>query len=166
MRNGSMVGAAGLLVAMIALVVAVAGGAVALPGKNTVDSGDIRKKAVKSRHIGKNAVKGKHIAPSARRCPGGMSRVQGLCYERSSNPAATHTDAMYACAQKGRELPTWAQLLRVAHTAAYPVGGSQWTTDRTGAGNVITVQKIASDNIQSVQLAGSSGYRCVQEATP
>jgi hypothetical protein len=46
----------GLTVAVVALIAALSGTAVALPGKNTVDSGDIKKGAVKTKKIAKNAV--------------------------------------------------------------------------------------------------------------
>jgi hypothetical protein len=45
-----------MVVAFAALVAALSGTAVALPGKNTVDSGDIKKGAVKTKNIAKNAV--------------------------------------------------------------------------------------------------------------
>jgi hypothetical protein len=45
-----------MVVAFIALLAALSGTAVALPGKNTVDSGDIRKGAVKRGDIARNAV--------------------------------------------------------------------------------------------------------------
>ena len=45
-----------MAVAFIALLAALSGTAVALPGKNTVDSGDIKKGAVKASDIGRNAV--------------------------------------------------------------------------------------------------------------
>ncbi len=45
-----------LVVAFVALLAALSGTAVALPGKNTVDSGDIKKANVKKSDIAKNAV--------------------------------------------------------------------------------------------------------------
>src|ERR687893_2138535 len=45
-----------MAVAFIALLAALSGTAVALPGNNTVDSGDIKKGAVKASDIAKNAV--------------------------------------------------------------------------------------------------------------
>jgi hypothetical protein len=45
-----------MVVAFIALLAALSGTAVALPGRNTVDSGDIKKGAVKNRNIGRGAV--------------------------------------------------------------------------------------------------------------
>ena len=154
-------GGAGLIVALIALVLAVSGPAIALPGKNSVDSGDIKK----------NAVKSKHLAASALKCPGNMRRVQALCYDKAARPADDHLTAMYDCATAGRELPSWPQLLRIAHTGAYPTGGGeQWTSSAytEGGGLAFTVNKIASDNIPSlIRPTGNNfAYRCVREATP
>jgi len=47
-----------MAVAFIALLAALSGTAVALPGRNTVDSGDIKRGAVKRSDIGRNAVNG------------------------------------------------------------------------------------------------------------
>jgi hypothetical protein len=47
-----------MAVAFIALLAALSGTAVALPGKNTVDSGDIKKGNVKSSDLAANAVRG------------------------------------------------------------------------------------------------------------
>jgi hypothetical protein len=50
-----------MAVAFIALLAALSGTAVALPGKNTVDSGDLKRGAVKAGDIGRNAVTGPKI---------------------------------------------------------------------------------------------------------
>ena len=50
-----------LIVAMIALVAAMSGAAVALPGKDDVTSNDIADNAVKSKHIVKNAVRSQEV---------------------------------------------------------------------------------------------------------
>ena len=50
-----------LIVAMIALVLAMSGAAMALPGKGDVQSNDIQKDAVKSKHIIKNAVRSQEV---------------------------------------------------------------------------------------------------------
>lgn len=54
-----------LAVAFVALLAALGGTAVALPGKNTVDSGDLKKGAVKGADIAKNAVNGAKIKNGA-----------------------------------------------------------------------------------------------------
>jgi hypothetical protein len=53
------------LLALVALVFALAGTAVALPGKNKVDANDIKKNAVKSKAIKKGAIKEPKIASGA-----------------------------------------------------------------------------------------------------
>ena len=50
---------------LAALFIVLGGTAVALPGKNTVDSGDIQNKAVKTKDIAKEAVTEKKIADGA-----------------------------------------------------------------------------------------------------
>jgi len=50
-----------LIVAMTALVLAMSGAAVALPGKGDVEANDIAKNAVKSKHIAKNAVRSQEV---------------------------------------------------------------------------------------------------------
>ncbi len=52
---------AALIVAGVALVAAVSGSALALPGKNTVQSNDIKKNAVKSKQLKNDGVKGKDV---------------------------------------------------------------------------------------------------------
>ena len=64
----------GVVLAVVALVAALAGTAVALPGKNTVNSRDIKANAVKAQDIAANAVRGEEVreatlgtVPDARR---------------------------------------------------------------------------------------------------
>jgi hypothetical protein len=54
-----------MAVAFVALLAALSGTAVALPGKNTVDKNDIRKNAVRGKNIVKNAVTGKKVKNSS-----------------------------------------------------------------------------------------------------
>ena len=54
-----------LIVAMVALVAAMSGAAVALPGKNTVNSGDIKDATVKSKDLKPDAVRSKHVKGKA-----------------------------------------------------------------------------------------------------
>jgi hypothetical protein len=56
-----------MAVAFIALLAALSGTAVALPGQNTVDSGDIRKGAVKRSDIARNAVNSSKVANNSLR---------------------------------------------------------------------------------------------------
>lgn len=52
-------------VAFVALLAALSGTAVALPGKNTVDSGDIKNRQVKGKDVARNAVTGSKIKTGA-----------------------------------------------------------------------------------------------------
>jgi hypothetical protein len=54
-----------MAVAFVALLAALSGTAVALPGKNSVDSGDIKNGQVKGKDIAKNAVTGKKVKNSS-----------------------------------------------------------------------------------------------------
>src|SRR4051794_9321112 len=54
-----------MAIAFIALLAALSGTAVALPGKNSVDSGDIKNGQVKGKDIAKNAVTGKKVKNSS-----------------------------------------------------------------------------------------------------
>lgn len=56
--------APGLIVAVIALVAALSGSAIALPGKNSVRGNDIRADSIKIKHIADNKVKGNHVDES------------------------------------------------------------------------------------------------------
>jgi hypothetical protein len=60
---------AALVVALIALFAAIGGVAGALPGKNSVDGGDIRKNAVASPDIQNNKVTGKDVNESTLKIP-------------------------------------------------------------------------------------------------
>jgi hypothetical protein len=53
-----------LIVAIVALVAALAGSAIALPGKNSVKSNDIAKNAIKSKHVKNNKLTGNDINES------------------------------------------------------------------------------------------------------
>jgi hypothetical protein len=50
-----------LIVALVALVAAMSGAAVALPGKNTVNSGDIKDGDVRAKDLERDAVRSKHV---------------------------------------------------------------------------------------------------------
>src|SRR5919112_3597058 len=54
-----------MAVAFVALLAALSGTAIALPGKNTIDKNDLRKNAVRGKNIVKNAVTGKKVKNSS-----------------------------------------------------------------------------------------------------
>jgi hypothetical protein len=73
-----------LIVAIVALVAALAGTAVALPGKNTVKSNDIAKNAVGSSDIKNNKVKGADVNEAS------LGKVPSAAVADSSNALAGH----------------------------------------------------------------------------
>lgn len=68
-KNSKRRPTAALIVAIVALVAAMSGAAVALPGKNTVKSNDIAKDAVKSSDIAKEAVSSAEITDDKVKSP-------------------------------------------------------------------------------------------------
>ena len=161
MRNRPSIGGAGLVVAIVAVVLALVGGAIALPGKNSVQSNDIKKNAVKSRHL----------AASALTCPSDMFRLGGLCVDRAPNPDETWLNAAYSCAQQARQLPSHAELLRAAQSSRFPLtpgGEENWASPSDSNGNAKTVTKIAAGNIPTFTrpVANEFLYHCVREAIP
>jgi hypothetical protein len=125
--------APGTVLGAIAIVIALAGTAGALPGKNSVDSSDIKKNGVKSSDIAANAVKGADAAESTfakvpnaanadnatdagsvdghdAACPGGTKLVGGLCFDSAPRGSNTFTFAMNTCGAAGGSLPTLPQL--------------------------------------------------------
>ena len=61
MKTGRRMPSPALVLGVVALVVAMSGAAIALPGKNSVKSNDIAKGSVKSKQIKADAVKKKHL---------------------------------------------------------------------------------------------------------
>jgi hypothetical protein len=59
------VASAALVVSVAAMVVALSGGAIGLPGKATVDNNDLRKNVVKSKHVAKDALTGGDVRESS-----------------------------------------------------------------------------------------------------
>jgi hypothetical protein len=90
-----------MAVAFVALVAALSGTAVALPGKNSVDSGDLKKGAVRGPDIGANAVTGKKVKGSsltgsdvrANSLTGGDINEGSLAQVPSANAANTANSA-------------------------------------------------------------------------
>jgi len=75
-----------LIVAVIALIAALAGGAVALPGNNKVDKNDIKRNAVKGKQVKDNALKGADVDESTLgRVP---SAASAATTERAASAAA------------------------------------------------------------------------------
>lgn len=79
-----------MAVAFVALLAALSGTAIALPGKNTVDSGDLRRGAVKNPDLARNAVTGAKTRNSS--LSGPDIRNGGVGSADIANDALTGTD--------------------------------------------------------------------------
>ncbi len=81
------------VVGYVALFVALSGTAIALPGKNTVDSGDIKEKTVKTSDLAPKAVKESRLAPDAVSSVGRRRRfAHGRRSSRPTRSAARSVD--------------------------------------------------------------------------
>ena len=80
-----------LVISVIALIVAVgSSGAIALPGKNRVDSKDIKKGAVKSSDLKNNGVRGRDVNESTLgRVPSAGAAAAPIAYARIDDAAST-----------------------------------------------------------------------------
>jgi hypothetical protein len=83
----TVLAAAGLLVAMVALVVALAGTATGLPGKNRIDRNDLRKRVVGPIHMRKNSVRAFQLAPRSTRT---VHIANGAVKQSNSAPNAVN----------------------------------------------------------------------------
>jgi hypothetical protein len=135
---------------LLAVFIALSGTAAALPGKNSVDSGDIKRNGVKSGDIrngdvksadlGANAVTSADVGADALtgadiseaslsgvlRCPAGMSRVADLCYgeQRAAAPGA---NAQQDCLEEGLRLPDTSDALLISLTEDLTIPNEIWT---------------------------------------
>ena len=62
MKSRKRIPSPAMVIAVIALVAGVAGSAIALPGRNSVDSNDLRRNTVATKNLKPNAVKSGKIA--------------------------------------------------------------------------------------------------------
>ncbi len=106
-----------LIVAVTALVLALSGAALALPGKNSVQSNDIKRNAVKAKQIKANAVGGSEIAADAvsagEVADGSLSDAEIADYESIGDSvvrvAATDGANIAAAQEAAPEVPLFAK---------------------------------------------------------
>jgi hypothetical protein len=175
---------------LIAVFIALSGTAVALPGKNSVDSGDIKKNAVHKSDIKKNSVNSPKVINDSLtgtdinetsltgvlRCPAGLSRVGDLCYS-NERAGTAQPNAYLDCWDEGLRLPTHGELGFIASVEALPnlSAGGLWSDiaylDSGGPGfraNTVfedpSVQN-GQPTVLAQTIGASNAYRCVTEAT-
>jgi hypothetical protein len=124
---------------LIAIFIALSGTAVALPGRNSVRSGDIKNGAVRIADIRANSVSGSKVINNSLsgadineaslsgvlRCRNGMSRAVDVCYTGVRGPAAGG-NAVQDCAALNLRLPSAGELAVIAQVQALSANG-EWT---------------------------------------
>jgi hypothetical protein len=125
---------------LIAIFIALSGTAAALPGKNTVNSGDIKKRAVRKSDIRANAVNGSKVINNSLkgadidedslsgvlRCRSGLKRAVDVCYSGQRGPAAGGI-AVQDCADENLRLPSAGELAVIATVESLGASTGEWT---------------------------------------
>jgi hypothetical protein len=125
---------------LLAVFIALSGTAAALPGKNTVNSRDIKKGAVRKSDIRKNAVRGSKVKNNSLkgadvdedslsgvlRCRKGLKRAIDVCYTNERGPAPG-PNAYQDCARDNLRLPSAGELAVIATEEQLPAIGGNWT---------------------------------------
>jgi hypothetical protein len=135
-----------MAVAFVALLAALSGTAVALPGKNTVDSGDIKKGQVKTSDLGKNAVTGKKVKNGS---------LTGTDLRDDSLAGADIAESTLAQVPSANQ----ANSANTANTAG--TANSANTADTANSANTATMANSATtaDNANSLGGAAANDYR-------
>ena len=145
------------IVAYLALFVALGGtAAVALPGSNSVDSGDIKNNAVKGKDVNERSLKG------VLNCPRGTRGRGGICFDRTDRSQTDWQGALVACSARRLRLPTVSEGLVMV--SALPRDGTQyWVADsETGDARLIALNEVGfGPNITSDNRTFLHTYRCV-----
>lgn len=176
--------APGTVLGLIALIVALAGTAVALPGKKSIDKNDLRANVVKSKHVAPDALKGVDVSeaslaavPTAVEaanagavdghnadCTAGTVFHAGACFDSSDRGDSDWTGAAQACADAGGYLPIPSELLSIRNLAGINLGDpgdGHWADARyqdNGVNEAMTV--VDNGTLEGVALAGPRTYRC------
>jgi hypothetical protein len=175
-----------MIVALLALFVALSGGAYAFSlKKNSVKTRSIKNGAVTNPKLARGAVTGSKVAPgsltganinqstltvpSAKlQCPPGTSPALGLCVETSDRAAANWFAAQANCAAAGRRLPEAGLVFQLENRAGFGFTGPEIsaTTGFDGTafyylrGNVISNTPALE---RRTSASDTDPYRCVIE---
>ncbi|MBM3667702.1 MAG: hypothetical protein FJW90_09540 [Actinobacteria bacterium] len=176
--------APGTVLGGIALIVALAGTAVALPGKKQIDKNDLRPNVVKSKHIAPNTVVGADVneaslgqVPTAvtatdsgtvdghdASCPAATVFHAGLCFDSADRGNSDWTGAIQDCADEGGYMPSPSELMSIRGLNGVDLGGTNagtWADARyqdAGVNEAMTV--LDNGALEGVALAGPRIYRC------
>lgn len=140
------------LIAMVALILALTGTSIALPGKNSVDSGDIRNKTIKGNDVGQNALNGNQIAEqklSAVRLATSAEEARNVLWAAVRNPNGGGNAGILRAGQDNTLAGEGNDLVNVAFgrdvsncswTATSQANGYTQTSSTSGAPTAVTVR--------------------------
>ena len=175
---------AAVVIALIALGVALGGGAYAAAvklGKNAVKTKNVKNGAiteskladgaVTEKKLGNGAVTGGKLADGSvsgaklAGCGSGTTQVIGFCFDSNAQGPATWFAANDDCAARGGSLPTTGQILATRNTAGFDLGtlatsSSHWSSDIQGNGEGTSVGDGNQVSV-SISLNSSRSYRCI-----
>lgn len=159
-RIRNKIGAAHVL-GVIAIVLALSGTSIALPGKNSVDTGDIRNGTITGADVRKNALNGNQIAEqklSAVRLATSAIEARNVLWAVVKNPNGAKNAAIIRAGQastvagEGNDLTNVAfgrDVTNCAWTATSQGGGYAQTTATPGVAGSVTVRtRNAAGNLE------------------
>ena len=113
-----------------------------------------------------NTLDGKDSASFRLRCPAGMQLDGDICFEAIARGSGWWITAVLECGKASRRLPTLAELLQLAHGAAFAEGDHYWTQDSHDPNYGYSVSKHAGGGLSLNNSPKSStplAYRCVSD---
>lgn len=146
------------LIAMLALILALTGTSIALPGKNSVDSGDIRNKTVKAIDVGKNALNGNQIAEqklSAVRLATSALEARNVLWAAVRNPNGGTNAAILRAGQNDTVAGEGNDLVNVAF--GRDVSNCSWTATSQENGYVQTSATAGAPQAVTVRVRNAAG---------
>jgi hypothetical protein len=120
------------LIGVAALVLALTGTSIALPGTNTVGSRDIKPRAVHSSDVALNTLNGRQIRENKLGAVGKARRATNIHWVVVNNPAGA---ANASIARSSAPVPTVTEATAVRVDWSFNVTGCSWTATRSSPGN-------------------------------
>lgn len=120
------------LIGIAALVLALTGTSIALPGTNTVGSRDIRPKAVHGSDVALNTLNGRHIRENKLGAVKKAKRATHIHWVVVNNPAGA---ANASIARSSAPVPSVTEATAVQVNFGFNVTGCSWTATRSSPGN-------------------------------
>ena len=165
---------AAMAVAILALGVALGGGAYAAKVKlkaNSVKTKTIKNGAVTEAKIAGGAVTETKIASGAvtsgklPACAAGTVLVRGDCWETSTHPADNWFDASTDCGVRGGRLPLSTELMAIRNEPGFDLGSNGASTGNMAADQIANDYSTVDDNgaVSLVLTANTTArpYRCL-----